>query len=184
MIRSSHFRIIMSSVFVCTLLSGCGRRREVVQYEYYEPAHACSVGCHDHYYVDQNVIYVSGHRHTRNCGHYWDGNCWRKNRAARLNPRPYTSQPIHLKDRHGHYNRPTPRDRDRYNNRDRRNDRNDRRIDNARRNNNDRHRNPGRNRNRVNNTRQEKVNKTIRQKRSSDDDDRSMHRRRSGDSGR
>ncbi|HNO79574.1 MAG TPA: hypothetical protein PKN33_16110 [Phycisphaerae bacterium] len=176
MIRSNLFRILMSLGFVCTLLSGCGKRREVVQYEYFEPGHTCSVGCHDHYYVDRNVIYVKGHRHSRNCGHYWDGSCWRQNRAARLNPRPYSSAPIHLDDRHGHYNQPKPRDRDRYNNRDRRNNHDDRRIDNSRRNDdnrrsNDRHRQSNRNRSRASDTRPEKVNQTMRQKSSGDRDD-------------
>ncbi|MCA9253909.1 MAG: hypothetical protein KDA54_22505 [Phycisphaerales bacterium] len=176
MIRSNLFRILMSLGFVCTLLSGCGKRREVVQYEYFEPGHTCSVGCHDHYYVDRNVIYVKGHRHSRNCGHYWDGSCWRQNRAARLNPRPYSSAPIHLDDRHGHYNQPKPRDRDRYNNRDRRNNHDDRRIDNSRRNDdnrrsNDRHRQSNRNRSRASDTRPKKVNQTMRQKSSGDRDD-------------
>ena len=185
MIRSNLFRILMSLGFVCTLLSGCGKRREVVQYEYFEPGHTCSVGCHDHYYVDRNVIYVKGHRHSRNCGHYWDGSCWRQNRAARLNPRPYSSAPIHLDDRHGHYNQPKPRDRDRYNNRDRTDNRNrhdnrdrhDNRTRNTRRNDdnrrlkdsrgdNDRNRQPNRNR-----MHQEKVNQTMRQKSSGDRDD-------------
>lgn len=189
MIRSIQFRIFLPSLCMGVLLLGCSKRREVVHYDYVEPAHTCSVGCHDHYYVDRNVIYVTGHRHSNNCGHYWDGGCWRKNRAARLNPRPYSSGRIHIDDRHGHYKRPVPNRRDRYENRDRHQDRNnDRRYDNRRdrdqrRDRNDRVRNSDRARNVEPRTRPQKIHQSTIQKRASDqdDDDRSMGRKRSGD---
>jgi len=194
MIRSIHIRVLLPLLCACVLVLGCSRRREVVQYDYVEPAHVCTAGCHDHYYVDQNVIYVTGHRHSVHCGHYWDGHCWRMNRDARLNPRPYSSGRIHPNDRHGHYNRPKPNRRDRYENRDRYQDRNDRRVNNSRRDNdnrrdqngnrrgNERYRQSDRDRNNNGNrTRPEKVNQTTRQKRSGDDDNSSMGRRRSSD---
>jgi hypothetical protein len=188
MIRSISLRILLPSLCVGLLPLGCSKRTEVVHYEYVEPAHTCSVGCHDHYYVDQNVIYVTGHRHTTQCGHYWDGHCWRMNRAARLNPRPYSSGRIHPDDRHGHYNRPKPRHRDRY---DGHNDNGRRDLDNRNigRQGGDRNRQSGRIRNDKPQMRQEKVSPSTRQKRASDPDNESkgdepMGRKRSSDSNR
>ncbi len=141
MIRSIKLRILLLAVCFSTLQLGCSKRRDVVVYEQVDRGHICSHSCLDHHYVDDRVVYVSGHRHSNNCGHYWDGGRWRMNRAARLNPRQYRREPIHLKDRHGHYNRPKPKYRDRDDHQNRRRDGDDRRINNSRRDRDDRQRN-------------------------------------------
>ncbi len=138
--RSRLLCVLLPTIGLGLVLSGCSRRRDVTVYEQVSPGHVCSRNCLDHHYVDDRVIFIDGHRHSRHCGHYWDGRHWRMNRAARLNPRPYRSAPIRLRDRHGQYHRPKPRYRDRDEYRRNRRNRNDRRIRNTRRDRDDRHR--------------------------------------------
>ncbi len=38
--------------------------------------HVCTRGCDEHYWNEGALVVLSGHRHSSQCGHHWDGGHW------------------------------------------------------------------------------------------------------------
>lgn len=68
-------------------------------------SHVCSRSCHDHFFDGAKLVYLKGHHHSPNCGHYWNGKHWvlgsRKGRSdVRHGPvhRDDANRPVRLGD--------------------------------------------------------------------------------------
>ncbi len=69
---------------VCLLAVGCGGGSYSFSYNEERPvretrvhtAHVCNHDCHHHYYDGTRLVVLRGHRHSRSCGHHWNGAHW------------------------------------------------------------------------------------------------------------